>query len=162
MRIVKMAKKKRYILLCLIMLLAGCGLFKKKKPPPPPEPTRVVIQFEATADINLNAEGRSSPLYVHIYQLRSYSDFGKAGFFSLYDKADQVLGKALIDQQEILLKPNEKRTVFFETPDDTQTIGLVGLFMEYITAKWKTAAGVQANKTTVINVTIDGTGIMVR
>lgn len=154
--------KNVFVIFFLVLTIGACGLFKKKKPPPPPEPTRVVIQFETTADINPNALGRSSPLYVRIYQLRSYSDFGKAGFFSLYDKANQVLGKDLINQQEILLKPNEKRTVFFETPDDTQTIGLVGLFMETISVRWKTAAGVQANKTTVINVTIDGTGIVVR
>lgn len=154
--------KKGFLLLCVIMLLSGCGMFKKKKPPPPPEPTRVVIEFEAAGDINLNAEGRASPLVVRIYQLKSYSAFGKADFFSLYDNDEGVLGRELLKKQELLLKPNEKRTVFFETEAETQTIGLLGAFIAYEGVQWKTAAGVQANKTAVINVSISRAGIMVR
>lgn len=154
--------KKGLLLLCVIMLLSGCGMLKKKKPPPPPEPTRVVIEFEAAGDINPNSEGRASPLGVRIYQLKSYSAFGKADFFSLYDNDEGVLGGELIKKQELLLKPNEKRTVFFETEAETQTIGLLGTFMAYEAVQWKTAAGVQANKTAVINVSISRAGIMVR
>ena len=91
----------------------------------------MVIEFEAAGDINPNGEGRASPLGVRIYQLKSYSVFGKADFFSLYDNDEQVLGGELVKKQEILLKPNEKRTVFFETEDDTQTIGLLGVFIDY-------------------------------
>ena len=154
--------KKGLILICVILMIPACGMFKKKKPPPPPEPTQVVLEFEAAGDVNPNAEGRASPLYLRIYQLKSYSVFGKADFFSLYDKDDQVLGRELISKQEILLKPNEKRTVFFETDDDTRTIGLLGLFMDYERIKWKAAAGVQANKTTVIHVYVSRTGLTVR
>ncbi len=115
------------------------------------EPTRVVLEFEAAGDINPNGEGRASPLGVRIYQLKSYSVFEKADFFSLYDNDEQVLGGELVKKQEILLKPNEKRTVFFETEDDTQTIGLLGRFHGLRKQpQWKAAAGVQANKTTVI------------
>ena len=155
--------KKGLLLLCVIMLLSGCGVFKKKKkPPPPPEPTHVVLEFEASGDINPNGEGRASPLGVRIYQLKFYSAFGKADFFSLYDNDEQVLGRELIKKQEILLKPNEKRTVFFEAEDETQTIGLMGAFMDYENTQWKAAAGIQANKTTVINVTIGRAGVVVR
>ena len=155
--------KKGLLLLCVMMLLTGCGMFKKKKkPPPPPEPTRVVLEFEASGDINPNGEGRPSPLGIRIYQLKFYSAFGKADFFSLYDNDEQVLGRELLKKQEILLKPNEKRTVFFEAEDDTQTVGLMGTFMDYENVQWKAAAGIQANKTTVINVTINSAGITVR
>ena len=79
------AMHKGLILICVILMISACGMFKKKKPPPPPEPTRVVLEFEAAGDINPNAEGRASPLVVRIYQLKSYSAFRKADFFSLYD-----------------------------------------------------------------------------
>jgi type VI secretion system protein VasD len=86
--------KKLLLLLCTILMLSGCGLFGKKEkpppPPPPPEPTRVIIEFEVTGDINPNSEGRASPLYLRIYQLKAYSVFEKADFFSLYDKDDQI------------------------------------------------------------------------
>jgi type VI secretion system protein VasD len=155
--------KKVILLLCVTMLLVGCGLFKKKKPPPPPpEPTRVVLEFEAGGDINPDIAGRPSPLYIRIYQLKSYSAFGKADFFSIYENDDGVLGRELVDKQEILLQPNEKRTVFFETGDDTQAIGLLGIFRDYEHAQWKAATGIQPHKTSVIHISVSSAGITVR
>ena len=156
--------KKGILLLCVTMLLVGCGLFKKKKAPPPPapEPTRVVLEFEAAGDINPNIKGRPSPLHIRIYQLKSYAAFGKADFFSIYENDDGVLGRELVDKQEILLQPNEKRTVFFETDDDTQAIGLLGIFRDYEHAQWKAAAGIQPHKTAVIRVSVSSAGITVR
>jgi type VI secretion system protein VasD len=154
--------KKSLLLVCAVMMLAACGFFKKEKPPPPLEPTRVVLEFEAAGDINSNAEGRASPLVLRIYQLKSYSVFKNADFFSLYDKDDQVLGRELVSKEEILLKPNEKRTVFFEAAADTQAIGVVGFFINYERTQWKVAAGVQPNKTAVIHINVSGAGLMVR
>jgi type VI secretion system protein VasD len=152
---------KALILICLI--LSACGLFgKKKPPPPPPQPTQVVIEFEAAGDINPNGDGRASPLGVRIYQLKSYSAFGKADFFSLYDNDQGVLGGELLKKQEILLKPNEQRTVFFATEDLTQTIGLLGIFIATNGVQWKAATGIQANRTSVINVFISRAGITIR
>jgi len=156
--------KKLLLLLCTILMLSGCGFFKKKEkpPPPPPEPTRVIIEFEATGDINPNAEGRSSPLYLRIYQLTSYTVFEKADFFSLYDKDDEILARNLVDKEEILLKPNEKRTVFYEVADDIGAIGFLGIFMDYESTQWRAVAGVQPNKTTVIRIHVSKTGLAVR
>lgn len=154
--------RKRLFLLCAVMMLAGCGFFKKEKPPQLPELTRVVLEFEAAGDINPNAEGRASPLVLRIYQLKSYSVFKNADFFSLYDKEDQVLARELVNKEEILLKPNEKRTVFFVAAADTQTIGVLGLFINSERTQWKVAASVQPNKTSVIHIYVSGAGLTVR
>jgi type VI secretion system protein VasD len=156
--------KKGILLLCVTMLLVGCGQFKKKKapPPPPPEPTRVVLEFEAAGDINPNPEGRASPLVLRIYQLKSYPVFRNADFFSLYEKDDDVLARDLLSKQEILLKPNEKRTVFFEAETDTLAVGVTGLFMNFERIQWKAAAGVPPNKTSVIHIHVSGAGLTVR
>ena len=110
--------KKALLLVCVLLLVSACGLFKKDKPPPPPEPTCVALQFEAAGNINPNSEGRSFPLFLRIYQLKSYSKFEDADFFSLYEKDDEVLGKELVNKEEILLKPNERRTVFYDKVSD--------------------------------------------
>jgi type VI secretion system protein VasD len=145
-------------------MLSGCGFFKKKEkpPPPPPEPTRVIIEFEATGDINPNPEGRPSPLYLRIYQLKAYAVFEGADFFSLYDRDEEIMARDLVGKEEILLKPNEKRTVFYEVADDTGAIGLLGLFMDYENARWKAVAGVQPNKTTVIRTHVSQAGLTIR
>ena len=158
--------KKVLLLLCATLMLSGCGLFGKKEkpppPPPPPEPTRVIIEFETTGDINPNSEGRASPLYLRIYQLKAYTVFENADFFSLFDKDDQILARELVAKEEILLKPNEKRTVFYEVADDTSAIGLLGLFMDYENDRWKAVAGVQPNKTTVIRTHVSQAGLSIR
>jgi type VI secretion system protein VasD len=155
--------QNRLFLICAVMVLAACGWFKKEKPPPPPpEPTRVVLEFEAGGDINPNAEGRASPLVLRVYQMKSYSVFKNADFFSLYDKDDQVLGRELVHKQEILLKPNEKRTVFFEAAAETQAVGIAGFFINYEGAQWKSAVSVQPNKTAVIHINVSGAGLLVR
>ena len=154
--------KKGLVLIGVMLMVTACGLFGKDKPPPPPEPTRVVLEFEAAGDINPNAEGRASPLVLRIYRLKSYSDFGDADFFSLYEKDDEVLGGELINKEEILLNPNEKRTVFFEASDDIRTVGIFGVFRAYEQGQWKAAAGVQQNKTNIINVFVSGTKLTIK
>jgi type VI secretion system protein VasD len=153
--------KKGLILLMALLIVSGCGFFKKKKPPPL-EPTRVVLEFETSGDINPNSEGRASPLFVRVYQLKSYSVFSNADFFSLYDRDEQVLSRELVNKEEIGLKPNEKRTIYFEAGDDTQTVGLLGIFMDYERLQWKSAAGIQPNKTSVFHVYVNGTGLIIR
>lgn len=158
------SKKKILILLLVVHLLAACSLFKKEKPPPPPppEPTRVVLEFEAAGNINPNIEGRTSPLVLRIYQLKSYPVFMRADFFSLYDKEEQVLAGQLTGREEITLKPNEKRTVYFETAPDTRAIGVMGLFINSGGIRWKTVSGIQPNKTTVIPIQVNSAGLTVR
>ena len=98
----------------MLLMVTACGLFKKDKPPPQPEPTRVVLEFEAAGDINPNIAGRPSPVVIRIYHLRSYSAFQDADFNALFENDATVLGGDLIGKKEVYLKPNEKRTVFYE------------------------------------------------
>lgn len=146
----------------VLMVIWGCGLFKKDKPKPLPEPTRVVLEFETAGDINPNIAGRASPLVVRIYRLKSYSAFKDADFISLFEKDSDVLGKDLVDKEEIHLKPNEKRTVYFEAPDAIRTVGILAAFRYYDRGQWKAAAGIQQNKTNVFNVRIKGTSVQLK
>lgn len=154
-------RKEIFILVCTLLMVSGCGLFQKK-PPQPLEPTRIVLELEAAGDINPNISGRPSPLEVRIYQLRSYSLFEDADFNALFEKDEEVLGRDLVAKKKIYLKPNEKRTVFFETPDDINAVGILAAFRYYDHGRWKTAASVQENKTNVINVFIKGTSVQLK
>jgi len=148
--------------LLLSLLLLSCSWFQDDAPPPPPEPTRVVIELEAAGDINKNPQGRPSPLMIRVYQLRAYGAFEKTAFLNLYEDDQHALGGDLIKVEEVLLKPSEKRTLFYEPGDDTRAIGLVGLFRNYGLAQWRASAGVQPNKTTVVRAFISGREITIR
>jgi type VI secretion system protein VasD len=145
-------------MMVIAVILSACGFFKDEPQPvqPPPEPTYVTLNFEASGDINRSAAGSASPMVLRIYQLKSYTTFEKADFFSLFEKDDQLLGNDLVDKEEILLKPYEKRTVFFEPSQATQAIGLFAVFRDYKEAKWKASVGIQKNKTNVVNVYVSG------
>ena len=143
-------------ILVVALMISACGLFGKDTPPPALEPTRVVLEFETAGDINPNIAGRASPLVVRIYHLTSYSAFRDADFNSLFEKDSEVLGRDLVDKKEIYLKPNEKRTVYFEASDAIHTVGVMAAFRYYHQGQWKAAATVQKNKTNVIYVFIKG------
>lgn len=146
----------------ILMMICSCGLFGKEKPEPIPEPTRVVLEFETAGDINPNIAGRASPLVVRIYQLKSYSAWKDADFISLFEKDSDVLGGDLVNKQEIYLKPDEKRTIYFEASDAVRTVGILAAFRYYDTGRWKAAASIQRNKTNVFNVNIRGTTVQLK
>lgn len=154
--------KRAFILIVILLLIIGCGLFKKKEPPPPPEPTLAVLEFEAAGDINPNLEGRACPVGIRIYQLTSYTNFKEADFYSLFQKEDQVLGDNILRKEEILLKPNEKRTVFFEVAEEARTIGIFGIFRSFEKSQWKAASNIIKNKTNVINVYVSSTRLIIK
>lgn len=145
-----------WLIFVAVCLISACGFFKKKPPPPPPEPTRVVVEFEATGDINPDPEGRASPVVVRIYYLKSFSQFQKADFISLFENDQELLGNDLISKEEIILKPNEKRTLHSQIPDVTRAIGFLGSFRNYGEAEWRIIATVYKNKTNVVNIHVSG------
>jgi type VI secretion system protein VasD len=151
-----------FILAVVLMMISACGLFGKDEPPPVLEPTRIVLEFEAAGDINPNIAGRASPLVVRIYHLMSYSLFRDTDFNSLFERDSEVLGRDLVDKKEIYLKPNEKRTVYFEAPDAIHTVGVMAAFRYFHQGQWKAAATVQKNKTNVIYVFIKGTNVQMK
>jgi type VI secretion system protein VasD len=150
------------ILVVAVMMINACSLFGKDQPAPVLEPTRVVLEFETAGDINPNIAGRASPLVVRIYHLNAYSAFRDADFNTLFEKDSEVLGRDLVDKKEIYLKPNEKRTVFFEASDTIHTVGVMAAFRYYHQGRWKAAATVQKNKTNVIYVFIKGTNVQMK
>jgi len=154
--------KSGLLLAGILVMVSACALFSKDKPPPPTEPTRVVIEFEAAANINPNIDGRPSPVEVRIYHLRSYSVFKGAGFMPLFDGDEKVLGKELVHKQVIYLKPDEKHTVFYETAKDIRTLGIIAAFRDYDRGRWKVATGLQKNKTNVVDVFLSGTALQIQ
>jgi type VI secretion system protein VasD len=150
------------ILAVVLIMISACGLFGKDEPPPALEPTRIVLELEAAGDINPNIAGRASPLVLRIYHLMSYSVFRDADFNSLFEKDSEVLGRDLVDKKEIYLKPNEKRTVYFEASDAIRTVGVMAAFRYYHQGQWKAATTVQRNKTNVIYVFIKGTNVQMK
>ena len=130
-----------------------------KNPPPPPKPTHIIFEIEASGDLNPNPEGRPSPLALRIYELKSLSKFTKADFLALYEKDQSVLGGDLVRKEELILQPNEKKTLHIEPSDDTRVIGAFAAFRKYEQARWKASTNVRPHETTVVHISARGTSL---
>ena len=144
----------RWLLLGLVsaLLLSACG----SKPPPP---TIVQLNVKAAANINPDADNRSSPVILRAYQLAATDGFDKADFFQLYGKDAATLGADMADRQEIAVAPGETKTVTLEFKPNAKFLGIIAAFRSIDRATWRADAPVPANKTTSFTVTIDGLSV---
>ena len=149
-------KTRTLCCILIVVLLAACG---KKAPPPPPKPTHIIMEIEASGDLNPNADGRPSPLAVRFYELKSFSNFKKADFMALYEKDQSVLGGDLVQKHEVVLQPNEKKTLHFEPSDVTRVIGAFAAFRKYEQARWKAWTSVRPHETTVVHLSVGSSSL---
>ena len=152
---------QRLMALGVILLLAGC---KGQALPLPfvSKRTSMVIEIEAAGNINPTAAGRASPLVLKLYQLQSPAVFNQVDFLALYDADERTLGKDLVRKEEVVLQPNEKRTLAFEPPAETKAIGMFAVFRNYERAQWRAVAVVRPHKSNVIRLDVRGTNLTMR
>jgi type VI secretion system protein VasD len=144
----------------LVFLLTGCGAGVSL--PIPLEPTRVLLEIEADGDINPSVSGRPSPVVLRIYELVSSAGFEEVDFFSVYEKKLTALGANLLGEQEVILKPYDKKTVLIEPSLATRSLGFFVAYRDYEQAKWRAVAGVVPNTFTTLYVKLFGTSITIR
>ncbi|HYE34285.1 type VI secretion system lipoprotein TssJ [Methylocaldum sp.] len=134
------------------LLLAGCAADEPKPTPPPP--TVLQLRIEAQPDINLDGEGRPSPLLLRVYQLRELAAFNGADFFELYQNEKSVLGADLAGKEEFILRPGEKRELSFEAKPDAKAVGIFAAYRNLDSAQWRTSAEIPPNKTSIVKLRV--------
>ena len=112
-----------------LMLTTGCAFMQRK--------TRVSLNLTAGPDVNPDPSGRASPLTVRLYVLKSPSAFTSADFFSLYDKDSATLGADLVQREETLLRPGEKKKFDFSLQPDAKAIGVIAAYRNLERAHWR-------------------------
>ena len=128
-------------LLLGVALLAGCA-----STPPKPVVTRVLLTLMAGADVNPDVHGRASPVTVRIYALKTTNAFESADFFSLFDKDQVTLGTELVQREEVLLRPEESRTVEMTLAPDAKAIAMMAAFRDLDRARWREVRALDVGK----------------
>ncbi|WP_417520736.1 type VI secretion system lipoprotein TssJ [Marinobacter sp.] len=95
------------------------------------------LHFASHGNINPDASGRSSPLVVRVYELKSADKFKDAGFFEIYDDAEALLGEDLLSDVEIIIRPARGHVHEMRLHKDTTHIGIVAAFRDIENAEWK-------------------------
>lgn len=95
------------------------------------------LQFATHGNINPDGSGRSSPVVVRIYELKSAAKFKDAGFFEIYDDAEALLDEDLLGQVETIIRPARGHIHEMQLHKKTTHIGIVAAFRDIENAEWK-------------------------
>ena len=110
--------------------LIGCA-------PAAPKDLKLNGVLVAAADVNLDSEGRPSPIVVRIYQLQSAAKFNNADFFGLYDDAAGELGADLIAFDEFTLRPGQSMDYQAQFKPTAKFVGIIAAFRDINSAQWR-------------------------
>ncbi|MDX1656845.1 MAG: type VI secretion system lipoprotein TssJ, partial [Candidatus Competibacteraceae bacterium] len=139
--------------LFVALLATACGSDPPQiQFPTPPPPGRIVVEFQADPQLNPGSSGQPSPLVVRLFELKSPASFESADFFSLYERADEVLGADQLGHEQLTLRPGEKRRLERTLADDTRHIALLAAYRNLDRAVWRDVVSVPPNQTTYIDV----------
>lgn len=99
--------------------------------------TKVDLRLIAKGDLNLDDNGRPSPLVVRVVELRSAQSFEAAEFFSLFESEQETLGADWVASEEIELKPGDIKDLKIALQPDSQLLGIIGAYRQLEDANWR-------------------------
>jgi type VI secretion system protein VasD len=149
MKLWYLARSLVWIAASAAVIVSACGKAPPPLPPaappqlppittaPPPEPkVKASMTLEVSHDVNPDANGRPSPVVIHIFQLKGDAVFLRAEFFALMDDP-KALGDALISRDEFFLQPGDQRTIDVTLATEAALVGVTAAYREFRTAEWR-------------------------
>ena len=122
--------KRIAALFLMCWLLSGCQWMMS-------DVTKVDLRLIAKGDLNLDDNGRPSPLVVRIIELRSAQSFEAAEFFALFQAEQETLGSDWVASEEIELKPGDIKDLKIALQPDSQLIGVLGAYRRLDQTHWR-------------------------
>jgi type VI secretion system protein VasD len=148
--------KPSILLLATALVLGACA-----GDPPPPPPTSVELTLLSSERLNPTLAGESAPLRIKLYQLKNTATFERADFFALFGSASATLGADLIEEQELLIRPGETRTLQRELDDASLHLGVVAAFRDLDRAVWRQTHAVAPHQHTRLIITFDARSLVI-
>jgi type VI secretion system protein VasD len=122
----------------------------------------LTLKITVAGDVNPDENGRASPVFVQIIELRDTNSFKDADYLSLYQDARSELGAAFIHSTEIgPMFPNSTRTEKLRLNTVATAVGFLGEFNRYSEIQTSQSIELKPGKDITINVLIDGSGVHV-
>jgi len=154
------AKFPRFSWLFLLFLMigavgSGCGS-------KPAKPTRIEANVIAARDVNQDAAGRSLPIIVRVYELKTTGSFLSADFYSLYDQEADTLGGDLLAREELNLRPGEQHLVQREASPEAQYLGVIGAFRDIDRANWRATRPLSPAEINKVEISLGANALSIR
>lgn len=123
---------KHFGALLLVLMQMACS-----SGPPMREQTKLDLRIEASRDMNQNDRGRSTPVMVRVYELKSAARFEEADFISLQNDGKNVIGSDLLHMDEFILRPGNKQIIRRKAHSETTSIGVLAGFRDLGKSLWR-------------------------
>ncbi|MEJ1365725.1 MAG: type VI secretion system lipoprotein TssJ [Candidatus Sedimenticola sp. (ex Thyasira tokunagai)] len=126
-------------LVLLSLLLVSC---MTKEPPPP---ATLEMSILSSIHVNPNTLGKSSPIVIRYYELKSTAVFEATDFFDLTDPDKNILKNDLLGRDELEIHPGTEQTVQRELDNATQFIGIVAAYRDLEQSRWRAVLPITAH-----------------
>ncbi|UII74018.1 type VI secretion system lipoprotein TssJ [Pseudomonas sp. HN11] len=141
-------------MLLVLGLLGGCSNLS-----PFSTLTKLDLTFTASDEVNPDLHGRPSPVVVHLVELRHPVAFENTDFFSLYDRAEQVLPKDWVSSEELELRPGEHLALKLSVEPRSRYVGVLAAYRDLPHVQWRMVLAVAPGQLTRAHIVLDQTGI---
>lgn len=100
--------------------------------------TPLRLKVNAAAALNPDAQGRSLPVRLVVYQLRDDQVFKQATFQELWQNDKVTLNSSLLDRREISVAPNAHTTLDMSREKQAAYLGVIAIFRTPQDGHWRT------------------------
>lgn len=118
-----------------LAVLAGCG--GSPLAPSPPQPFAATLTVQASVEVNPDAAGRASPVFLRLYQLKDAGAFSNASYDALQSQEAATLGDSVIAREELPLAPGASQELQLKIEPQTRFIGVIADFRDIPNARWR-------------------------
>lgn len=140
------ASPKLLFTLVAVMLLSACQSANKAVGTYFKLDTDLKVEFAVDADINPDEDGRASPLFVRMYELKTNKMIHKVDFIELYERDKEALGADIVNVHRLKrFAPGESRVENFVLDKGTNYVAFYAEFLDYENSKYKVVVPVVAN-----------------
>ncbi|WP_439854749.1 type VI secretion system lipoprotein TssJ [Pseudomonas yamanorum] len=140
--------------LAALVLMAGCSSLS-----PYSQITKLNLKLTASDQVNLDLNGRSSPVVVRLIELKHPVSFENADFFSLYDRAKETLAPDMVASEEMELRPGQTVELKLSVEEGSRYVGVLAAYRDLSETQWRYTVQVTPLDATDIDLTLDQSGI---
>lgn len=132
--------RNSFLLLATVLLIAGCAA------PAPTVSAPYTVVITADNQLNLDRNGKPTPVEVRIYRLKGITAFNNSDFFGLYDKDAQLLASELVSKEAFMLQPGEAKVLTGKASNEERALGVFVAYRDLDMAVWRGVAPLPAPK----------------
>ena len=121
--------------------------------------TKLDLSLAAGEQLNPDLHGRPSPVVVRLLELRQPVAFENSDFFSLYERAEQILPKDWVSSEELQLQPGEHLALKLSVAPQSRYVGVLAAYRDLPQVQWRVVVPVAPQRRTHAALILDELGV---